>query len=116
MRAVRLRHYYGIDLYLTTFVTTVKVAADWASDWAADWASDSTHFNRSKVHFVKHYFQSFLGYFCLQISVDLSNTTYLFIAKRKLKKHALLWEKCDIKDTAYYVSISLNSITQLYVV
>ena len=48
---------------LTLFPTTVKVAADWASDsasdWAADWASDSTHFNRSKVHFVKHYFQSF---------------------------------------------------------
>ena len=70
-------------------ITTVKVAADWASDsasdWAADWASDLTHFNRSKVYFVKHYFQSFWGYFCLQISVDLSNTTYLFIAKRKLK-------------------------------
>ena len=97
-------------------ITTVKVAADWASDsasdWAADWASDSTHFNRSKVHFVKHYFQSFWGYFCLQSSVDLSNTTYLFIAKRKLKKHALLWEKCDIKDTAYYVSISLNSMIE----
>ena len=96
--------------------TTVKVAADWASDsasdWAADWASDSTHFNRSKVHFVKHYFQSFLRYFCLQIGVDLSNTTYLFIAKSKLKKNALFWEKCDIKDTAYYISISLNSMIE----
>ena len=78
--------------------TTVKVPADWAtdsasdsaSDWAADWASDPTHFNCSKVHFVKHYFQSFLGCFSLQISVDLSNTTYLFIAKRKLRKNARL--------------------------
>ena len=72
----------------------MKVAADWASDlasdWAADWASDSTHFNRSKVHFVKHYFQSFLAYFSQKISVDLSNTTYLFIDKRKLRKHARL--------------------------
>ena len=98
----------------------MKVAADWASDstsdwaadWAADWALDSTHFNRSKVHFAKHYSQLFLRYFCLQISVDLSNTTYLFIAKRKLKKNALFWEKCDIKDTAYYVSISLNSMIE----
>ena len=37
--------------YKGQFENTVKVAADWASDWA----SDSTHFNRSKVHFVKHF-------------------------------------------------------------
>ena len=71
-------------------ITIVKVAADWASDsasdWAAEWAPDSTHFNRSKVHFKKYYFQSFLTYFSLQISVDLSNRTYLFIAERKLRK------------------------------
>ena len=41
--------------YKGQFDTTVKVAADWASDSAADCASDSTHFNRSKVHFVKHF-------------------------------------------------------------
>ena len=98
------------------YATTVKVAADWASDsasdWAADWASDSTHSNRSKVHCEKLYFQSFLRYFSLQISVDLSNTTYLFIAKRKLGKRARLWEKWEFKDTAYYVSISLNSMIE----
>ena len=68
-------------------ITTVKVATDWASNsalnWTADWASDSTHFNRSNVHFLKHYFQSFLGYFSLQISVDLSNTTYLLLKENK---------------------------------
>ena len=74
--------------------TTVKVAADWASDsasdWAADWASDSTHFNRLKVDFRKDYFQLFLRYFSLQISVIMSNTTYLFTADGKLRKHARL--------------------------
>ena len=74
--------------------TTVKVAADWASDsasdWAADWASDSTHFNRLKVDFRKDYFQLFLRYFSLQISVIISNTTYLFTADGKLRKHARL--------------------------
>ena len=76
------------------YATTVKVAADWASDsasdWAADWASDSTRFNRLKVDFRKDYFQLFLRYFSLQISVIMSNTTYLFTAEGKLRKHARL--------------------------
>ena len=62
--------------------TTVKVAADWASD--------STHFNRLKVDFRKDYFQLFLRYFSLQLSVIMSNTTYLFTADGKLRKHARL--------------------------
>ena len=78
--------------------TTVKVAADWASDsasdwaadWAADWASDSTHFNCLKVDFRKEYFWLFLRYFSLQMSVIMSNTTYLFTADGKLRKHARL--------------------------
>ena len=69
-------------------------AADWASDsasdWAADWASDSTRFNRLKVDFRKDYFQLFLRYFSLQISVIMSNTTYLFTADGKLRKHTRL--------------------------
>ena len=67
---------------LFLFCATVKVAADWASD--------SIHFNRLKVDFRKDYFQLFLRYFSLQISVIMSNTTYLFIADRKLRKHARL--------------------------
>ena len=66
----------------------MKVASDLASDSAADWASDSTHFNRLKVDFRKGYFQLFLRYFSLQISVIMSNTMYLFTVDGKLRKNA----------------------------
>ena len=90
----------------------MKVAADWASDWAADWVSDSTHFNRLKVDFRKNYFQLFLRYFSLQISVIISNTTYLFTADGKLRKHgcSFVREITPGKDTTYYVSTSLRLI------
>ena len=42
------------------------------------------------THFQKLYFQSFLRYFSLQIIVDLSNTTYPFIAIKKVGKRACL--------------------------
>ena len=104
MRVMELYDYNPYHRY-----TTVKVAADWASDSAsdsaADWASDSAHFNRSKVHFEKYYFKSFLTYFSLQISVDLSNTTYLFIAERKLRlENMLVCERNETSKTLHIMS------------
>ena len=43
-----------------------------------------------KVDFRKDYFQLFLRYFSLQMSVIIGDTTYLFTADGKLRKHARL--------------------------